>query len=73
MRKFLIILFMFGFFNKSVSANSADAYDYKFNSIDGGQIKLSDYKEKVIVIDKNFVDKNLDKFVKSSDVSRYVL
>ena len=41
---------MFGFFNKSVSANSADAYDYKFNSIDGGQIKLSDYKEKVIVI-----------------------
>ena len=32
-----------------------------------------DNKEKVIVIDKNFVDKNLDKFVKSNDVSRYVL
>ena len=32
-----------------------------------------DTKEKVIVIDKDFVNKNLDKFVKSSDVSRYVL
>ena len=32
-----------------------------------------DNKEKIIVIDKNFVIKNLDKFVKSSDVSRYVL
>ena len=32
-----------------------------------------DNKEKIIVIDKNFVNKNLDKFVKSSDVSRYVL
>ena len=41
---------MFSFFNKSVSSNSGDAYDYKFDSIDGGQIKLSDYKDKVIVI-----------------------
>ena len=32
-----------------------------------------DNKEKVIVIDKNFVDKHLDKFVKSNDVRRYVL
>ena len=32
-----------------------------------------DTKEKVIVIDKDFVNNNLDKFVKSSDVSRYVL
>jgi len=50
MRKFLIILFMFSFFNKSLSASSGVAYDYKFDSIDGGQIKLSDYKDKVIVI-----------------------
>ena len=41
---------MFSFFNKSISANSRNAYDYKFNSIDGGQINLSDYKDKVIVI-----------------------
>ncbi len=41
---------MFGLFNKSVSSSSGVAYDYKFNSIDGGQIKLSDYKDKVIVI-----------------------
>ncbi|MDB4339733.1 glutathione peroxidase [Pelagibacteraceae bacterium] len=50
MRKFLIILFMFSFFNKSLSASSGVAYDYKFDSIDGGQIELSDYKDKVIVI-----------------------
>jgi hypothetical protein len=37
---------MFSFFNKSVSASSGVAYDYKFDSIDGGQIKLSDYKDK---------------------------
>ena len=41
---------MFSFFFKSVSASSGVAYDYKFNNIDGGQIKLSDYKDKVIVI-----------------------
>ena len=50
MKKFLIILFMFSFFNKSISASSGVAYDYKFDSIDGGQIELSDYKDKVIVI-----------------------
>ena len=50
MKKFLIILFMFSFLNKSISANSSVAYDFRFNSIDGGQIKLSDYKDKVIVI-----------------------
>ena len=41
---------MFSFFNKSVSGSSGVAYDYKFDSIDGGQIKLSDYKDRVIVI-----------------------
>ena len=41
---------MFSFFNKSVSSNPGVAYDYKFNNIDGGQIKLSEYKNKVIVI-----------------------
>ena len=50
MKKVLIIFFMFSFFSKSLSDNSTIAYDYRFNSIDGGQIMLSDYKDKVIVI-----------------------
>ena len=50
MRKFLIVLFMFSFFNKPIYSASGDAYDFKFDSIDGDQIKLSDYKDKVIVI-----------------------
>ena len=41
---------MFSFFNKVVAENSSVAYDYSFNGIDGGVIKLSDYKDKVIVI-----------------------
>ncbi len=41
---------MFSFFNKTVSANSGVAYDYNFDGLNGGQIKLSDYKDKVIVI-----------------------
>ncbi len=32
-----------------------------------------DQKNKTVTIDKNFVNENLDKFVKSNDVSRYVL
>jgi len=42
MKKLLIILFMFGFFNKLIAENSGVAYDYKFDGIDGNQIKLSD-------------------------------
>ena len=41
---------MFGFFNKLIAENSGVAYDYKFDGIDGNQIKLSDYKDKVIVV-----------------------
>jgi len=47
---FLFTLFMLGFFNNSIAESSGVAYDYKFNSIDGGDINLSDYKEKIIVI-----------------------
>ena len=50
MRKFIVFLFMFSFFNKVVSADSGVAYDYKFNSINGDQINLSDYKDKIIVV-----------------------
>ena len=41
---------MFNFFYKSAYGTSGDVYNFKFNSIDGGKIELSDYKDKVIVI-----------------------
>ena len=41
---------MFSFFCKSMAENSGVAYDYSFDGIDGDQIKLSDYKDKVIII-----------------------
>jgi len=41
---------MFGLFNKVMAENPGVAYDYSFNGIDGGKIKLSDYKDKVIVV-----------------------
>ena len=41
---------MFSFFSK-ISANESNlAYNYNFNGIDGDLIKLSNYKEKIIVI-----------------------
>tara|TARA_B100000575_G_C22866355_1_gene505864 strand:+ start:114 stop:650 length:537 start_codon:yes stop_codon:yes gene_type:complete len=50
MKKILIIIFMFSFFSK-VAANSMDtAYDFEFNGLEGNSIKLSDYKNKVIVV-----------------------
>jgi glutathione peroxidase len=41
---------MFSFFNKVVAENSGVAYDYSFNGIEGGQINLRDYKDKVIIV-----------------------
>ena len=41
---------MFGFFNKLIAEDSGVAYDYTFDGIEGNQIKLSDYKDKVIVV-----------------------
>ena len=41
---------MFSFFSKVIAENNGTAYDYEFNSIDGKIIKLSQYKEKVIVV-----------------------
>ena len=41
---------MFSFFSKLTSANVGNAYDYIFSGIDGDTIKLSDYKDKVIVV-----------------------
>jgi len=50
MRKLLVILFMFSFFNKVAAGNSGVAYDFKFEGIDGGLVNLNDYKNKVIVV-----------------------
>ena len=50
MKKLLLILFMFSFFNKAMTESSGVAYDYRFNGIDGNQIKLSDFRNKVIVV-----------------------
>ena len=41
---------MLSFFNKAFATNEGSAYDYEFNGIDGNIIKLSDYKNKVIVV-----------------------
>ena len=51
MRNFLyIIFFMFGIFNNTNASNNSTAYEFNFNGIDGNLIKLSEYKEKVIVV-----------------------
>jgi glutathione peroxidase len=50
MKKYFLILFMLSFFNK-ISANSSGfAYDFQFKGIDGNEIRLSDYKDKIIII-----------------------
>ena len=41
---------MLSFINKAFATNEGSAYDYRFNGIDGNIIKLSDYKNKVIVV-----------------------
>ena len=50
MNRLVLILIMFSFFSKGYADYSNLAYDFKFNSIDGGQINLDNYREKVIVI-----------------------
>ncbi len=45
--KYLIIIF---FFNTVSYANMKTAYDFNFKSIDGGELKLSNYQGKVLVI-----------------------
>jgi len=51
MKKFLlIILIMLGLFNKAHSNYSSLAYDFQFKGIEGNIVKLSDFKNKVIVV-----------------------
>ena len=50
MKKFIIVLIMFSFFSKISATENGSAYNYEFIGIDGNIIKLSDYKDKVIVV-----------------------
>ena len=47
---FLILLIMILFGSKSFGKYEKLAYDFNFNDLDGSVIKLSEFKEKVIVI-----------------------
>ena len=47
---FIVLIIMFGFFNSVSAKYSQLAYEFNFKSLDGGLIKLSDYKDKVIVL-----------------------
>tara|TARA_B100001142_G_scaffold311154_1_gene345316 strand:- start:50 stop:595 length:546 start_codon:yes stop_codon:yes gene_type:complete len=51
MKQLLIIfLLMFGILEKASANYSKLVYDFEFNSIDGNKIKLSDFKNKVLVV-----------------------
>ena len=41
---------MLSFLTKVVADSTGNAYDFEFNEIDGNLIKLSNYKNKVIVV-----------------------
>ena len=47
---FIITIIMFSFFNKTNANYEQLAHEFNFKSIDGGEIDLQNYKEKVIVV-----------------------
>lgn len=51
MKKLIIVFLIMFSFTTKVSGNYAQlAYEFQFKSLEGGSIKLSDYKNKVIVL-----------------------
>ena len=49
--KYLLLIMIMSFFTTGVSGNYNNlAYDFNFNDLDGTLIKLSEYKDKVIVV-----------------------
>jgi glutathione peroxidase len=50
MKKLIIVLLMFSFFSKISASDNVNAYNFEFVGIEGNIIKLSDYKDKVIVV-----------------------
>ena len=45
-----LIIIMFSFLNTSMSENSKTFYDFKINSINGEEINLSIFKDKIILL-----------------------
>ena len=41
---------MFSFFNHSAASNNETVYNFKFKGLNGNEINLNDYKDKVIVV-----------------------
>ena len=50
MKKIFFFIIMLSFFNNLNASNNNLAYDFEFNGIDGKIIKLSQYKNKLIVV-----------------------
>jgi len=49
-KKYLFLIIMFGLFSMGSKTYSEIAYNFKFNGIDGKQINLTDYENKVLVV-----------------------
>jgi glutathione peroxidase len=49
-KKIFLFLIMVFFTTKSFGASNKLAYEFSFNDLDGSQMKLSEYKDKIIVI-----------------------
>jgi glutathione peroxidase len=45
-----IVIIMFSFFNKAMSDNSKTLFDFKINSLNGGELDLSSFKGKTILL-----------------------
>ena len=48
--KYLFLIIMFGLFSMGSKTYAEIAYNFKFNGIDGKQINLADYENKVLVV-----------------------
>ena len=49
-KKYLFLIIMFGLFSMGSKTYAEIAYNFKFSGIDGEQINLADYKNKVLVV-----------------------
>ena len=49
-KKYLSLIIMFGLFSMGSKTYAEIAYNFKFNGIDGKQINLTDYENKVLVV-----------------------
>ena len=49
-KKVFFFFLMIGLFSKAYANYTNLVYEYKFNNIDGDEIKLDDYKGKIIVV-----------------------